>query len=98
MTQIFSFFPSCVLWLVRPVLRQRALVITLVGLALSDAWITERPSHDYVYYALVAWMDIYIAAAFVELSGKITTNGKWKFLHRSVKIIIYAMECGNLFV
>ena len=89
MTQIFSFFPSCVLWLVRPVLRQRALVVTLVGLALSNAWITERPSHDYVYYALVAWMDIYLSAAFVELSGKITTNGKWKFLHRSVKIIVY---------
>ena len=89
MTQIFSFFPSCVLCLVRPVLRQRALVITLVGLALSNAWITERPSHDYVYYALVAWMDIFLAAAFVELSGQITTNGKWKFLHRSVKIIVY---------
>lgn len=89
MTQIFSFFPSCVLWLVRPVLRQRALVITLLGLALSNAWITERPSHDYVYYALVAWMDIYLAAAFVELSGQITANGKWKFLHQFVKIMVY---------
>lgn len=89
MTQIFSFFPSCVLWIVRPVLRQRALVITLVGLALSNAWITERPSHDYVYYALVAWMDIYLAAAFVELSGQITKSGKWKFLHQFVKIMVY---------
>ena len=89
MTQIFSFFPSCVLWLVRPVLRQRALVITLVGLVLSNAWITERPSHDYVYYALVAWMDIYLAAAFVELSRQITANGKWKFLYQFVKIMVY---------
>ena len=89
MTQIFSFFPSCVLWLVRPVLRQRALVITLLGLALSSAWITERPRHDYVYYALVAWMDVYLVAAFVELSGQITKSGKWKFLHQFVKIMVY---------
>lgn len=84
-----SFLHCFLSTLVRPLQRQRVLVGTLLMLFLSNAWITERPSHDYGYYGLVASFDIYLLAALLELLSLMTKSGKRYALYRFVKCFVY---------
>ena len=84
-----SFLHCFLSTLVRPLQRQRVLVGTLLILFLSNAWITERPSHDYGYYGLVASFDIYLLAALLELLSLMTKSGKRYAMSRFVKCFVY---------
>ena len=84
-----SFLHCFLSTLVRPLQRQRVLVGTLLMLFLSNAWITERPSHDYGYYGLVASFDIYLLAALLELLSLMTKSGKRYAMYLFVKCFVY---------
>ena len=84
-----SFLHCFLSTLVRPLQRQRVLVGTLLMLFLSNAWITERPSHDYGYYGLVASFDIYLLAALLELLSLMTKSGKRCAMYLFVKCFVY---------
>ena len=84
-----SFLHCFLSTLVRPLQRQRVLVGTLLMLFLSNAWITERPSHDYGYYGLVASFDFYLLAALLELLSLMTKSGKRCAMYLFVKCFVY---------